>query len=111
MKNIVLICLSIFLLSCSSKKIFTPEYRNLLDQNDISVKRLQFYNNIPIELKRKISQYDIKTVKGEVKVENGEHYEYIYFPKQIEGRCLNESENYSYIEVYFEKIGYLTFRT
>jgi hypothetical protein len=103
-----LICVcSVLIFSSCAKKIFTQSYRNTIVKSGNSCKDVQFYNSIPIELKREVSSSEAKTSKGVVKIENGKYYEYILFRKETQGVC--EKDQTIFLSISFEEGGYLLF--
>ncbi|MDL2314935.1 hypothetical protein LJC16_01610 [Bacteroidales bacterium OttesenSCG-928-C19] len=100
-KNFLLIvCTFIFFASC--KTTFTASDRATLERGGVSLKQVQYYNDKPIEIKREISLEELKTVSGKVQIENGLHYEYIYFPKETNAVCI-EDGNSKYLVISFEE--------
>ena len=106
-KNLFLIVCSLIIFT-SCKTTFTAADRATLTKGGISCKQVQFYNDKPIELKREVSLADFKTVSGKVQIENGKHYEYIYFPKHTNAMCISDDKE-SYLVISFEEGASLVF--
>lgn len=84
--------LAIFLVvatSCSQKIIFTAKLRNKLENQDIDLKDVQFYNSDKIELKRTEEKpEELSVSSGAVKIEEGKTIEEIVIKKETPGVCV-----------------------
>jgi hypothetical protein len=104
MKKIVTLIfgLSFLLLisSCSKTIYFTQDMRNNLNENYLSIDKIQFYNSRKIILRRNLSYADTKVARGKIKFENGQYVENIIIPKKTPGVAVSEGHNY--INVAFE---------
>jgi len=75
--------------SCSQKIVFTSELRNKLEQQDVNLKKIQFYNSDKIVLSReqeKPEDYSVRS--GTVKIEEGKIIEEIVIKKKTPGVCI-----------------------
>ena len=92
--------LFIVLPSCSTKSYFTKEIRDIVEANNNSLTKLQFYIDRDVELRRELSSGDIKVSSGKVKFENGKYIHIIFLKKYTPGICTKVSKNS--IDVSFE---------
>jgi len=104
MKKIVTLIFGLSLLllisSCSKTIYFTQGMRNNLNQNYLSIDKIQFYNSRKIILRRNLSYADTKVARGKIKFENGQYVENIIIPKKTPGVAVSEGSKY--INIAFE---------
>ena len=94
--------------SCKVK--FTQAYREKIEGQNIKLKKVQFYNNKLITLKREVDSTSTKTKKGVLKMENGKKIEYIYIKPRTRGICVDETLD-KIVNIAFDvKDSYLTFQ-
>jgi len=77
--------------SCNSTIYFTQEMRNQLNDNQLNVKDVQFYNSRKLVLKRNLTYDETKIARGEIKFENGQYVEEIIIPKNTPGVAVDYS--------------------
>jgi hypothetical protein len=104
MRNkIVLIVLPVIMLvisSCSNLIFFTQEIRDDLNENNLDVEKVQFYNSEKITLKRNLSKEETQIAKGTIRLENGEYFEEIIIPKKTKGVAIIKGTEF--LKVAFE---------
>jgi len=98
MKNIVpLILLSIVAFSFSAgtttKVYFSQDTRLEMENDSIDLKKLQYYTDRRITLRRELSSGDVNVTAGTVKYENGRYINEIILKKYTPGICLEEGVN------------------
>lgn len=102
-KNIILISIviiSILVSSCSNLIYFSQEIRNNLNENQLEVEKVQFYNSEKIVLKRSLSKEETQIAKGIIKLEDGHYYEEIIIPKRTKGIVVRKGSEY--LKIAFE---------
>jgi hypothetical protein len=103
MKKILFIAvvLPFLLSSCSfykkafhvAKTPFTSKERRLLESNDISLEKIQFYNDKKIVLKRELDSADTKVKSGLVQLENGKYINIVTLEKETPGTCTGVTDS------------------
>lgn len=83
---LILILLGI-LTSCNNKILFTYDIKKRLDEKDLDIERVQFYNSEKILLRRSIPFDEAMVSAGEIKFENGQYVEEIIIKKETPGAC------------------------
>ncbi|MCF8309240.1 MAG: hypothetical protein K9I68_09555, partial [Bacteroidales bacterium] len=72
LKYLSLILLLVITASCSQKIVFTAKLRNKLENENINLKDVQFYNSDKIKLKRTEEKpEELSVSSGAVKIEEG----------------------------------------
>lgn len=86
--NIVsIILISLVFSSCSNKIYFTNEMRIKLNEHDLEINKVQFYNSDKITF-RKVLPFDTAAIaNGEIKFENGKMIDDIIIKKNTPGTC------------------------
>ncbi len=104
MKNKVLLIVVLFFLlifsSCSNLIYFTQDIRDDLNENNLDVEKVQFYNSDKIVLKRNLSKEETQIAKGTIRLENGEYFEEIIIPRKTKGIAVKEGTEY--LKIAFE---------
>lgn len=90
---------AIFLLA-SCKVTFNEYTRQQIENNRVSLSKIQFYNSEKIVLKRTLSVNDLSVTSGKVRVEDGKYTEIIRIKKHTRGKC--ESVNNKNLYISFE---------
>ncbi len=89
-KNVLFFCClaaSLIFSSCSNKIPFTYDLKNKIENHDLDVSRVQFYNSEKIVL-RSVAPLDNASIyNGEVSIENGKRVEEIVINKETPGVC------------------------
>ncbi len=86
-RYIIILLLLGILTSCSNKILFTYDIKQRLDEKDLEIERVQFYNSEKILLRRAIPYDEAMVSEGEVKFENGQYVEEIIIKKETPGAC------------------------
>ncbi|MEE4197545.1 MAG: hypothetical protein V2I54_07870 [Bacteroidales bacterium] len=84
---ITILILSIIISSCTPKVYFTSEIRERVEGANISLKDLQYYNDVKLTLKRELESGKTQVESGEVKLENGKYIHYIILKPKTPGVC------------------------
>jgi hypothetical protein len=79
--------------SCATKVYFTEDIRNRIESAGISLKQIQYYNNIQVTLKRELTSGKTKVESGKVKLEDGRYIHYIFLNPLTPGVCKNINDN------------------
>ncbi|MDZ7777220.1 MAG: hypothetical protein U5L09_17205 [Bacteroidales bacterium] len=96
--------------SCSKKIIFTSELRAKLEQQDISLKDVQFYNSEKITLKRTDEKPEqVLLNDGEVEVKNEKYIEEIVIKKKTPAICTQVNQYHLHISFEDDANYYLKF--
>ncbi len=98
------------LTACSTpKSYFTPEIRNTLQNARVDLKKVQFYVDRDIELKRQVNGRNATVSGGEIKLEDGNYIHVITLKKGTPGVVTRANRNS--VDVTFEmgEGKYLTF--
>ena len=77
--------------SCSGLKTFSGSYRKQLESQDGDVKKIQYYNDNSIKLRRELSSSEVGTASGEVKIKNGKYVEIINIKRKTPGVCIEDN--------------------
>lgn len=86
--KIVSICVTVFLFaSCSNKIFFTNDMRIKLDEYDLEIGKVQFYNSNKIVLKRLLPYDSAGITNGAIRFENGKLINTIIIKKNTPGTC------------------------
>ena len=81
------------LTSCSPKILFTNEIKQKLEEKELDINRVQFYNSKKIVLTRELP-HDVAIIKkGTIRLENGKVIEQIIVKKSTPGVCDFWNEN------------------
>lgn len=99
--SLLFVVAMIMLESCNSTIYFTQEMRNQLNDNQLKVEDVQFYNSRKLILKRNLTYDETKIARGEIKFENGQYVEEIIIPKNTPGVAVNSTGKR--IDVAFEQ--------
>lgn len=86
-KYLIVIVLAIMLASCQNKIYFTYDLKKKLEEKELDVKKVQFYNSEKIVLTRSMPHNEAEVTKGELKFENGKFVEEIIINKNTPGVC------------------------
>ncbi len=101
MKNIVLmVIISVLISSCSNLIFFTEDIRENLNENQLEVEKVQFYNSEKIVLRRSLSKEETQIAKGTIRLEDGHYFEEIIIPKKTKGVVVKKGSEY--LRVAFE---------
>jgi len=103
-KNLVLvsfIIVSLFISSCSNLIYFTNGIRENLDENQLEIEKVQYYNSEKIVLRRSLSKEETQIAKGIIKLEDGNYFEEIIIPKQTKGIAVSTGSEY--LKIAFER--------
>lgn len=98
---LLVIIISIVFGACNSTMYFTQDMRNNLNDNDLNVADVQFYNSKKLILKRNLNYDETKIARGEIKLENGQYIEEIIIPKNTPGVAVDYSNNR--VDIAFEQ--------
>jgi len=96
-KNItlfIIISTTFFISSCSNLILFTQEIRDDLNENNLEIKKVQFYNSKKIILKRSLSKEETQIAKGVIRFENGQYFEEVIIPKKTKGIAVSKGSKY-----------------
>jgi len=96
-KNItlfIIISTTFFISSCSNLILFTQEIRDDLNENNLEIEKVQFYNSKKIILKRSLSKEETQIAKGVIRFENGQYFEEIIIPKKTKGIAVCKGSKY-----------------
>ncbi|MCF8332674.1 MAG: hypothetical protein K9I47_00880 [Bacteroidales bacterium] len=89
LKYLTLVILLAVATSCSKKIVFTAKLRNKLENQNIDLKDVQFYNSDKIVLKRTEKKpEELSVSSGAVKIEEGKIIEEIVIKKKTPGVCI-----------------------
>jgi hypothetical protein len=100
-KTIFIIVIILLNFSCSVQKTgFTVGLRKDLEEKSIDLKKLQFYVDRDVELRRELTSSDLKVSSGKVKFENGKYIHIILLKEKTPGICTNYYSDR--VEVSFE---------
>jgi len=102
-RNIVLISIvmgSLLISSCNNLIYFTEDIRNNLNENQLEVEKVQFYNSEKIILKRSLSKEETQIAKGTILLEDGHYFEEIIIPKRTKGIVVKKGSEY--LKIAFE---------
>ncbi len=100
----------LILAACSSSKIyFTPSIRNYIEKGNQNLKKVQFYVDRDIVLRRELSTGETKVASGKVTIENGRTINIVTIKKNTPGICVLEKNNV--VGISFEAIdaNFITF--
>src|SRR5271170_6103036 len=100
-KSLIPFVVILGLTSCSSRSYFTVGIRKQVENNSISVEKLQYFVDRTVELRRVLASGDPKVASGKVKLENGRYVNIILLKKNTPGICLKFED--SHVEIAFEK--------
>ncbi len=95
--------------SCSDKVLFTRQMQQLLYENEINMRHVQFYNSKKIVLKRNLTSEETDVASGKILFENGKYIEEIIIPKHTPGVAVKSGKNYLNIAFENDKRKYLKF--
>jgi hypothetical protein len=96
-KNIILssvILLSLLISSCSNLILFTQDIRNNLNDNNLEIEKVQYYNSDKIVLKRTLTKEETQIAKGSILLENGKYFEEIIIPKKTKGIAVRQRSKF-----------------
>lgn len=101
-QNILLlpVLVALALSSCNRKSYFTMATRANLENNNVELKKIQYYIDKDVELKREMTSGDVKVTSGKVKLENGKYVHIIYLKKHTPGVCTSYTN--SHLDISFE---------
>ena len=102
-KNIVLVLfviISLFISSCSNLIFFTKDIRENLNDNNLEIEKVQYYNSKKIILRRSLSKEETQIAKGVIKLEDGNYFEEIIIPKQTKGIAVSTGSEF--LKIAFE---------
>ncbi len=97
---LLVIIVSLLVSSCSNLIFFTQDIRNNLDENQLEVEKVQFYNSKKIILKRSLSKEETQIAKGIIRLEDGNYFEEIIIPKKTKGVVVRNGSEF--IKIAFE---------
>ncbi len=84
----LLLLLTVILASCgSSKTYFTSSIRTRVEGSQVSLKKIQYYADRDIVLKREMETGVTKVSSGKLKLENGHYVNIITLKKNTPGVC------------------------
>jgi hypothetical protein len=84
----VIVLSTIILASCSSSKTyFTQAIREDVERSNVDMKKIQFYADRDIVLKRELDNGEVKVTSGKVQFENGHYVNVITLKKGTPGVC------------------------
>lgn len=95
MKKIICCVLVVAMLSAcsSSKTYFTPAIRNFIENGNQNLKKVQFYIDRDIVLRRELATGETKVTAGKVTIENGKTVNIVTIKKNTPGVCVLEKNN------------------
>ncbi len=102
-KNIVLVLfviVSLLISSCSNLIFFTKDIRENLNDNNLEIEKVQYYNSKKIILRRSLSKEETQIAKGIIKLEDGNYFEEIIIPKQTKGIAVSTGSEF--LKIAFE---------
>lgn len=103
-KNIVLISLvsvSLLISSCSNLIYFTNDIRANIDDNELEIEDVQYYNSEKIILRRSLSKEETQIAEGIIKLEDGNYFEEIIIPTKTKGIAVSTGSEY--LKIAFER--------
>lgn len=80
--------------------LFSQDIRDNLNENQLEVEKVQFYNSEKIVLKRSLTKEEIQIAKGTIRLEDGHYYEEIIIPKKTKG--IVDKKGSEYLKISFE---------
>jgi hypothetical protein len=92
-KYFIALVLIIVLTSCQKKIYFTYDLKKKLEEKELDIKKVQFYNSEKIVLTRSVPHNDAQVNNGELKFENGKFVEEIIINKNTPGVCNLDNNN------------------
>ena len=93
-KAILYVSIALMLTACSnSKTYFTPSIRNYIEKGNQNLKKVQFYVDRDIVLRRELSTGETKVTSGKVMIENGRTINIVTIKKNTPGVCVLEKNN------------------
>jgi hypothetical protein len=96
MKRIFIVILGLLLLnSCAVH--FTNSLRTQLENNNVDLNKIQFYNSSSFTLQREITTQDAGVVEGKIKIQEGRKIELIRIYPNTPAICDNSSKDTLYI--------------
>lgn len=108
--SLLLIAILVGTSSCSKKIVFTPELRNKLEQQNIDLKDVQFYNSEKITLKRTDEKPEqVMLNEGEVEVKNEKYIEEVVIKKKTPAVCTKIHQYHLHISFEDDANHYLKF--
>ena len=90
-KQPYLLLFLLLLCGCTPKVYLTQGMRNNLSNKSIDLTVIQYYNDVPIVMKRQLSTGETKTSKGTIKFEGDKQIEYVTIPAHTPGICIDRS--------------------
>ncbi len=102
-KYLYLVLILMILTSCSKKIFFTNEVKKKIDEKELNIKRVQFYNSEKIILSRSIPHDEAEITNGEVKFENGQFIEEVLIRQGTPGIC--DEGDKKELDISFERGG------
>lgn len=92
LRILFLLVVVIFLTSCQTKILFTYDIKEKLEEKDLDVKKVQFYNSDKIVLTRNMPHDEAIVADGEVRFENGQYIEEVIINRGTPGVCLVDND-------------------
>ena len=90
---LTIVCATFILSGCATKVYFTDEIRKRIEGSGISLKQIQYYNNMQVTLKRELTSGKTNVESGKVKLEDGRYIHYIYLKPNTPGVCKTIYDN------------------
>ncbi|MEA5401808.1 hypothetical protein VB776_02700 [Arcicella sp. DC2W] len=101
MKKILFIISVITLASCQKNVYLTGSLMHQLQENELDLTRIQFYNDNPLYLEREVPSSDANIKSGKVVFKNGRYINRIALEKNTPG--IVQTENNGHLMIAFEK--------
>jgi len=95
-----IVILILFLTSCQSKIYFTYDLKKKLEEKELDIQKVQFYNSERIILTRTMPHNEAQVSEGEIKFENGKYVEEIIINRETPGAC--RVDNGMVLDISFE---------
>jgi len=96
--------------SCgTSKTYFTTEIRNKVENNGVSLTKIQYFIDRDVELRREMLQGEAKVTSGKVKIVDGKHVNIITLKRNTPGICTGTFPDKLLISFEMGDKKYLTF--
>lgn len=84
--------LLLILSSCNNKMLFTWDLKQKIDQRELDLQKVQFYNSDKITLRRILPHNEAMVSDGTIKFEDGQYVEEIVIKKETPGICEEASD-------------------
>ena len=86
------VLLLLILSSCNNKMLFTWDLKQKIDQRELDLQKVQFYNSDKITLRRVLPHNEAVVAEDTIKFEDGQYIEEIIIKKETPGICEEASD-------------------